>query len=185
MRHGFTSISLNMIKNNVYVKYGFNDWLYCLIYEIQFIGLPLYDEPFMLSNMFDECRKARFRFENRSLFTEDALADDTFLYGPYHLARLNLNDDFEKISLKQIPEDLGAFIHCNVSPLVSQDDQEKAVSVISAVLDKLLMEETKAFKSNLIDEQKMAPFAIVDFFQSYLVFHNGKKEVTYIELGAD
>ncbi|HEX2535420.1 MAG TPA: hypothetical protein VHK69_16860 [Chitinophagaceae bacterium] len=176
-----------LIKVNTFVSIGFNDCLYFLGYDLQFMQKAK-REPADRRALFDECRKARFRFHDRLLYSEAALTDHSYQYGNYHAALMRLEEDFLPVDRQELEQKLDEEINRQLSG-ACQPVKAPASSLIRANVRLLAAGNGDCFElsdKNALTEAKRVPFATFDFFQSFLIFYGDDPErVVYLEIGAD
>ncbi len=173
---------------NTYIKIAFSDWLYVLIYDLGTENGLKIDASEKRLFLFDECRKARFRFENKSLYSDEVINDLKYQYGNYHLSEINFNENFKTIPNQILKDSLKDFITRKVHPSVTATEKEKAIKITNDTIKKLVAPGDDTYELDVEDEKTIAttaPFATFDFFKSYLVFKSDNSKLCYVELGSD
>lgn len=178
------------MTTTTFFKTGFYDYLYFIFYEVDIINDTFTRE---IEDKYEAaitaCKFAQFRFENKLMFTEEALTHENYLYGFFHLAKIQFKEDFKQLNQDFLIENITSFLESNISKRVPFNKKSKSINIIKNFLTQMLDYEIEVFEldiSNPILNSKRAPFGYGDFFKSYLLFHKGNERIfSYIELGSD
>ena len=176
------------MKMTTYIKIGFSDWLYVLVYEIEADLKTETNKP-DYSNLFDLARKSRFRFENKSLYSEAALTNMEFQYGNYHSALMCFEDDFVYQEPESIRLNILNFENNEHFRKISIVEKTKAKIILKPLINNLVTDRDRPYKLHIDSmsvKKKVAPFGKHDFFESYMIFDERQSNrFKYIELGSD
>jgi hypothetical protein len=126
-----------MMNMNLFLKLGMGNWLYALAYELEWTSTLPAEETLRQAFLFDESRKGRFRFENRALYTLDALHDESFQYGNYHMARVSLAEDFYKGPVASLLDHLQETVAAAAPPALRQQLFQKSNTLLSTTVREL------------------------------------------------
>ncbi len=174
----------------VYNKTCFQDWLYFLFYSINFNNEEV-EQHFHSSyeTIFLQSKVARFRFEQRSSYSKNALHDISFQYGNYHLSKITFTEDFERINYDEMLIKVEYIITKLVYDNIPVEERKKAKEI---ALNYLVEFENQNYEiytlttTSEVTQLKVAPFNTFTFFEAFLIFNQKKGDnFFYVEFGCD
>jgi hypothetical protein len=173
-----------MLRANTYLKIAFGDWMYFLGYDVSPDARA--EGAFSKEWFFVEAKKHRFRFEKKDVYAYEALHEQQFQYGNYHLAMLDLHEDFRECSAAEVAMQIKKAL--SVETAIDLREIEATFILLQSNSAALLSEMKTIYRLDLTGSKlksKIAPFGMHSLFLSFIAFSKDGRRMVYMEIGTD